>query len=173
MSGRDHNWENVQKEVLAAAKDVCGMTSGRRGRERETWGSSEEVRSVIAQKKRAFKMWQRTRNNLDKEVYNMRKRDARRGVAQVNNRAWEEWSDDPKVNTMEGRNKMFRVAAQMRKDKVDIQGTNFIRSENGDIEIQEESVREIWRSYFEELLNVENENHIEPFLEGGNNTERS
>ena len=56
MNGKEHNWENVQKEILNAAKDVCGMTSGRRGRERETWWWSEEVRGVIEQKKRAFKV---------------------------------------------------------------------------------------------------------------------
>ena len=166
MNGKDHNWENVQKEILAAAKDVCGMTSGRRGRERETWWWSEEVRNVIGQKKRAFKVWQRTRNNTDKEVYQARKREARRCVWEAKRRMWEQWSEN--LNTMEGRNKMFRVAAQMRKDRQDIRGTNFIRDENGGIEIKGESVREIWRRYFEELLNVENENRIEeePCVEG-------
>ena len=48
---------------------------------------------------------------------------------------------------------------------MDIQGTNFIRGQIGAIEMKEESVREIWRGYFEELLNVENENHIE-YVEG-------
>ena len=31
---------------------------------------------------------------------------------------------------MEGRNKMFRIAAQMGKDRQDIQGKNYIRDEN-------------------------------------------
>ena len=99
-------------------------------------------------------MWQRTKTESDKEAYRIVKGEARRCVAETKSRAWIELSEN--LNTAEGRNKMFRVAAQIRKDQVDDEGTNYIRDENVDILIAENSVREIWRKYFEELLNVEN-----------------
>ena len=43
--------------------------------------------------------------------------------------AREGWSAD--LTTVAGRNKMFRAAAQMRKDKMDVVGTNYIKNENG------------------------------------------
>ena len=63
---------------------------------------------------------------------------------------------------------MFRIAAQMRSDRADIQGTNYIRNGTGSLEINENVVREVWRGYFEELLNVENESQVEevPCVEG-------
>ena len=80
-------------------------------------------------------------------------------VREAKTRAWEQWSEN--LDAMEGQKKRFRVAAQMRKYRQDIQGTNFIRDENGVIEIKGELVREIGRRYFEELRNVEYENQIE------------
>ena len=39
------------------------------------------------------------------------------------------------MNTTEGRGKMFRVAKQMRKDRKDVERTNFIKSDTGEIKI--------------------------------------
>ena len=30
-------WSELQSNIIQVCKDVCGVTSGRRGRERETW----------------------------------------------------------------------------------------------------------------------------------------
>ena len=61
---------------------------------------------------------QRTMNNSDKKVYQTRTREIKMCVAQARKTAFEEWSED--MNTMEGRNKLLRVAAQVKRDKVDI-----------------------------------------------------
>ena len=73
--------------------------------------------------------------------------------------AWQDWSQ--KLSATEGQNKMFRVAAQMRKDGRDIHGTKYIKEENGNIDVKEKEVRDRWRKYFSTLLNEENPNHIE------------
>ena len=73
--------------------------------------------------------------------------------------AWEEWSRN--LNTAEGRGKMFRVAKQMRKDRRDVKGTNFIKSETGEIKIEATEVCGRWREYFEVLLNGENESKFD------------
>ena len=31
------NWNTIQQELYSAASQVCGLTTGRRGRERQTW----------------------------------------------------------------------------------------------------------------------------------------
>ena len=96
----------------------------------------------------------------------MRKREARRCVAEAKKRAWTEWSQN--LRTVEGRNKIFRVAAQMKKDKTDILGTNFVKNDEGAIEVEGERVRKVWKAYFENLLNKENPNEFEeePPVEG-------
>ena len=69
------------------------------------------------------------------------------GKKEAMKQAWVEWSE--KLNTVEGRNKIFRVASQMKEDKTDILGTNLIKNEESGIEVEEEAVRN-------DLLNEEN-----------------
>ena len=45
-----------------------------------------------------------------------------------------EWSKN--LNIAEGRGKMFRVAKQMRKDRRNVEGTKFIKSDTGEIKIE-------------------------------------
>ena len=96
---------------------------------------------------------------VDRETYKDRKRVARREIAIAKRGAWEEWSKN--LNTAEGRGKMFRVAKQMRKDRRDVEGTNFIKSDTGEIKIEATEVCERWRVYFEVLLNGENESEFD------------
>ena len=49
------------------------------------------------------------------------------------------------MNTAEGSGKMFRVAKQMRKDRRDVEGTNFIKSDIGEIKIEATEVCGRWR----------------------------
>ena len=63
---------------------------------------------------------------------------------------------------------MYRMAAQMKRDKKNVCGTNFVQNAFGDIKINEVDVRSRWREYFSVLLNEENPNHFEdvPATEG-------
>ena len=51
---------------------------------------------------------------------------------------------------------MFRMAKQMKKDKSDIVGSNYINDETGNVRIEEREVVDRWKRYFENLLNQEN-----------------
>ena len=58
MVGCRGDMESLERNVLDVCREVCGETSGRRGRERETSWWSEAVQSVLREKKAAFKRWQ-------------------------------------------------------------------------------------------------------------------
>ena len=166
MGSESRSWGKVQGSMMAAAEQVCGWTTGRRGRERQTWWWDDDVKEVIKQKKRAYKLWQRSRLATDKETYLTWKREARRCVSEAKKRAWTEWSEN--LRTTDGRNKMFRVASQMKKDKTDEIGRHFIKNDQGAIVVEGEGVRNVWKGYFETLLNEENPNEFEeePPVEG-------
>ena len=61
----------------------------------------------------------------DRERYREKKREARREVAVAKRTPWEQWSGDQ--GTAGGRAKMFKFAKQMRRDRKDMEGTNFIK----------------------------------------------
>ena len=152
-------WTDMQNCVQEVCREVCGVTSGARGRERETWWWCAEVQSTIKAKKVAFKSWQATKTQDDKEIYRMRNREAKRAVAHAKRVALDAWCED--LNSAEGKRKMFAMAKQMKKNKKDIIGGYYVKGENGEIATTEEGICERWRSYFNDLLNEENPNEIE------------
>ena len=57
--------------------------------------------------------------------------------------------------TKEGRQNIFRIAKQKKKERKDITGTNCLKGDNGELLVSEEQVSDRWREYFEKLLNEE------------------
>jgi hypothetical protein len=136
------------------AKEICGETKGKRQKERETWWWSEEVKIAIAEKKKYFKEWQRERTEEAKQQYKEKARQAKRSVRSAKDQAWQEWCQE--IHTTEGRQKMFRLAKQMRKEIKDTTGAKYIKDEAGNIKVEEEEIKSRWKRYFTELLNEEN-----------------
>ena len=61
------------------------------------------------------------------------------------------------LHSKEGRQNIFRIAKQKKKERKDITGTNCLKGDNGELLVSEEQVSDRWRAYFEKLLNEENE----------------
>ena len=162
MTAQEGNWKSFAENLYKAGQETCGETTGKRGRERETWWWNDEVQSKIKEKKLAFKTWQRSGNVEDKELYQLKSREAKRQVAIAKKLAWKELAEN--VKTTEGKNQMFKIAQQMESERTDIRGAKYIKDETGAIQVEGEEVSERWRSYFEKLLNEKNENDI-PVLE--------
>ena len=148
------SWRETQTAILEACKDTCGETSGRRGRERETWWWCEEVQRAVSEKKAAYVEWQRSGTAEDEATYRARNKDAKRAVAIAKQSALDTLSEN--LQTTEGRRKMFAIAKQLKKDKKDIIGGYFVKGANGEIETTESDIRDRWKNYFDGLLNVEN-----------------
>ena len=62
------------------------------------------------------------------------------------------------LDSKEGRQNIFRIAKQKKKERKDITGsTNCLKGDNGELLVSEEHVSGRWTEYFEKLLNEENE----------------
>lgn len=153
------NWEAMKIALLEAAEEVCGSTKGGRHQGRETWWWSAEVQEVIKKKKEAFKAWQKDRQEEDlRETYKEAKRDAKRTVAKARDEAFREWYE--KMNTKEGEKMIYRVAKQRAKTRKDVGEVAVIKDKEGVLLTDEEKIKERWREYFNNLLNVENERDL-------------
>ena len=40
-------WKDLQDSIMAAGTEICGLTSGKRGKERETWWWSEKFAAEV------------------------------------------------------------------------------------------------------------------------------
>ena len=155
----EREWALLETVVREAAEQTCGRTSGRRGVQRETWWWNETVQSAIRNKAMAFKSWQRTRSVQDHLLYRVANNRAKRAVTAAKRLAWSSWSEN--LGTAEGKLKMFKIAKQLKNEKKDIVGSNFIKDVDGSIKVNGKEAANRWRDYFRELLNVENSNLIE------------
>ena len=157
QSGRV-GWSELQNDIEQVCKDVCGVTTGKRGRERETWWWNEVVQQAISEKKAAFRTWQRSLTLQDRETYRQKNREAKRAVAQAMREALDVWCEN--LDSAEGKKKMYAMAKQLKRDKKDIVGGYFIKNIAGEIVTDESGIQEVWREYFSGLLNEENPNEM-------------
>ena len=159
-------WEEAESIMLQACEKTCGRTKGKRGLERETWWWSEDVERSIEEKKLAYKVWQGSLLEADKHRYRVINNRVKKEVQKAKDAAWRSWSGD--LNTDDGRNKMFKLAQQMKKDKKDVLGANFVRDGQGNIMVEGDEVVCRWKEYFDGLLNEENPSTREeiPAVEG-------
>ena len=160
------DWVQLRQGVMQVCEEICGRSSGRRGHERETWWWNDTVQDAVRKKKEAYKKWQITKLVRDKMVYRQISNETKRKVAAAKRQAWEQWSQN--LQSSSGQRKMFKLAKQMKKDKADITGSNYINDESGNVQIEEGVVVERWKRYFENLLNQENACSIEdvPSVQG-------
>lgn len=148
----NHLWNGLKSGLLDATEAVCGRTTGRGGH-KETWWWNDEVSKVIAEKRRAFLVWRRSGLVTDRESYNRTKRNARRviSIAQASKR--EELAEN--LRTAEAKGKLFRVVKQMVKKNRDVVGSACIKNKEQKVLTEENEIKEVWKEYYEKLLNEE------------------
>ena len=167
LENRDHSdWTTVQNAVHSACSDVCGVTSGRRGTQRETWWWCPSVQQAVKNKKVAFKTWQRSGQEVHKQIYRNMNRLTKKAVSTAKLNATRACCRG--LSTADGKMKVYNMAKQKKKDKSDISGANFIKDEDDNILVDNGQVADRWRRYYNILLNSENQSSFEqiPKVEG-------
>ena len=162
----NEGWTEFSDKMMEAAREVCGESKGKKHRERITWWWCEDVQEAIKQKKTDYKIWQRERTEITKRAYKNSSRRTKRAVAIAKNCAWTDWSQN--IDTAEGKQKMFKIAKQVKKERKDVVGARYIKDEAGHIKVKDTDILQRWRRYFNELLNEENHHELEqhPKVEG-------
>ena len=140
----DGDWTQFRDNILDAAREVCGETSGGGGvKDRETWWWNPEVQNAVKEKRIAYKRWQGSLRQEDKRMYSERKREAKIKVSEAKAAAWQQWSQD--LTTSEGRLKIFKIARQMKKERKDVIGVRFIKGEDGAIKTEKQDILRRWQ----------------------------
>jgi hypothetical protein len=149
----DAHWKEMSEILEIAAKKCCGQTRGGRPRENEAWWWKPEVQDKLKEKKVAYKCLKEGMGNL--EQYKKIKKEAKVAVAIAKEEAWKDWYDN--LDTKEGEDQIFKIARHRANQKKDIRSVPVIKDSTGIILTDEENIKKRWGSYFQELLNTENE----------------
>ncbi|KAK3546639.1 hypothetical protein QTP70_031433, partial [Hemibagrus guttatus] len=138
------DWETTAEVIRETGRKVLGVSYGRRKEDKETLWWNGEVQDSIQRKRLAKKKWDMDRNEENRQEYKESQRRVKREVSKAKQKAYDELYT--KLDTREGEKDLYRVLTS------------------------EESVQRIWKEYFEELMNEENER--EKRVEGVNSVEQ-
>ena len=66
-------------------------------------------------------------------------------------KAFNKWNEN--IKSKNGRNEMFKIAKNMKRDNKDLRGSKYIKNANGELIVKDNEVLDRWRNFFEKLLN--------------------
>src|ERR1700733_6998372 len=167
---KDITWENLKSGMLNTAKKICGVTRGQKRPERDSWWWSEEVQLAVKNKKEAFKRWQVNRLDADfRKAYKIASKETKKSVAKAKSISVQHLYEE--LSTKEGEAKIYKIAKTRQRNRMDKQAVNMIKDKNGKILTDEEAIKDRWKLYFDELLNMENARDTLNLLKEENTTE--
>ena len=68
---------------METGRGICGETTWHFRIKRETWWWNEKVQQAIREKKEAYKKWQQSGREIDREAYKQKRKEAKVVVASI------------------------------------------------------------------------------------------
>lgn len=167
----DEYWNAMQEVCLSSAKKLLGVSKGPLRCKKEAWlWKYKEVREAVANKKEAFKAVSTSDTlpierqlELEKE-YIQKKKESTKVVAKA--RAEESESLYESLETPEGQQRIFKMAANRRYNARSIPAPKYINDVDGNLLTCNKDICQRFKEYFEQLLNEEfprnTEHNIDP-----------
>ena len=110
---QSNDWNTMANAVRESARNVLGMTSGKRKENRETWWWNEEVQDSIKEKKLAKKNWDTQNSEESRQAYKQASCKAKRDVAKA--KAYDELY--MKLDTQEGEKDLYKLVKVLKRWK--------------------------------------------------------
>ncbi|XP_047029525.1 uncharacterized protein LOC124637208 [Helicoverpa zea] len=143
-------WLQLQAKILAAANKVLGRTKGGKRIPRETWWWTEPVQEALRVKKEAFKTWQSTKTDADREYYKERRDEAKKVVAVERSKANKELYDS--FETKNGQKLIFKLAKMRNLATKDIAKSKIVKNQDVALLYHDSDILETWYQYYNQLL---------------------
>ena len=110
----NQRWTWLSRKMKDTAKYLLGESRGGRRSDKETWWWSTDVQALIKEKKKLYKIWRKSKNVKDKELYVKAKRDSKRCVAKAKTNVYENINE--RLGTKERENMIYKIAKSSAKD---------------------------------------------------------
>ena len=120
-------WEEIAEQIKKCGEELCGRSTGKKKTGLQSWWWNDETESAVREKKERLKIWKRTGEENDKVA----KGKAKRVVAKVKAEAIEGLYD--KLETVEGQQEIYRIAAARDRSGKDICQIRNVKSATGEV----------------------------------------
>jgi hypothetical protein len=145
-------WKGLKSCLLEVSDDVCGRSKGR-PRHRETWWWNDEVAGAVDEKRRLYRVWRKKKTRQSEADYQRAKSSAKKAVNKAQEVERKKLVE--KLEEGEGKGNIFRVVKQMVEKNRDVVGDGCIKDEKGNVVVEQEAIKEVWRKHFEKVSNEE------------------
>ena len=144
----EEEWLNIKGIMKKAAEESLGMVAAERGKNRlRLW--DEEMKTLIKEKRIAFRRWMRSKKEEDKSEYNRTAALAKRKARKLKRDSWEKFISYLEHDTYKLRPKVYKILRRM--------DTNFTER----VRLPKVNAAEAVK-YFTELWSSSNSNTMEP-----------
>jgi hypothetical protein len=148
----DFVWNQFKEGIITAADKTCGRAKRAR-KKRETYWWNNKVAQAVKEKRRLFQAAHQSDSKEDKEAYSKAKNEAKKAVAQAKEAEYKRFGD--MLDREDKRDGIFKITKQITCQNRDITESSCIKSKDGKVVTDETKIREIWKEYFDKLLNEE------------------
>lgn len=155
-------WADFEKLCLGKAKETLGVSRGALRRSRETSWWNEGVKDLIAAKRDAFKMWQKSNLEEDRLEYKSLKKIAKSAVAQSIAKSREDFYN--RLENAKDENTIYKIARQRHKSTLDIKSNKYIKNDQGRLLTTNKDINRRWKEYYEQLMNEEFPSETMPYI---------
>ncbi|MGH2507006.1 MAG: reverse transcriptase domain-containing protein [Ktedonobacteraceae bacterium] len=145
-------WCLFKTGIIGAAVKFCGrkrVTGGPARRSTPWW--TEELRLLVREKKRAYKLWLGSPDSCTRSAYCDAKKAVKEAVASAKAKSWENFGVALESNFRDAPKVFWQTIRRLRSGKV--ASVRSVKSRSGALLTGEEEVLQRWREYFGELLN--------------------
>ena len=113
--------------VRKIAREVLGVTKGKKKEAKDTWWWNKDVQKVIKDKKECYKTWFQDRSTSNMENYKEAKKNAKRAVSAARGKAYDELYE--KLGTKEGEMGVYKLAKIRERKTRDLNQVKCIKDE--------------------------------------------
>jgi len=152
-------WKEFRDCLVDGANEVCGRTKGP-PRHKESWWWNDKVAAAVGEKRRMYLKMKESKKGDDKQraqedslAYGRSKNECKKVIGKA--KEAERMNLAESLETEDGKGKLFRAVKQMVNVNKDVAGGGCLKGKDGKIVVDEEKIKEIWRSYFEKVSNEE------------------
>ena len=141
-------WTKYKETLKQTANEVCGRKRIGGLRKRTAWWN-DEVKNKIKQKKTAWKKFLSTKSPGDKELYILKRNEAKEVVKRSKQIQWEKFGESLENNYKENQKLFWGAVKSCRRTKPSL--VKHIKDKTGKIIKEEAKILERWKDYFENL----------------------
>ena len=108
---------------------------------------------LVEEKRNRFKIWSQARSETDRTAYCNARKIASKEIYKAQETERQKFG--AKLNEDDMKGNLFRIAKQLVRSNKDVVDSGSVKDREGNIAVDDSRLKQVWKEYFEKLLNEE------------------